>query len=139
LLPFQVSFHKPFNPILGETYQSVFPNGVEVYAEQISHHPPVSSWQVIDPSGKFVFYGNGNWTAGIKGNHVKGRQTGINCVQVNAHNGAGCTRAYFDGLHVTPANRAHFVLFCSLLMGAQSSMNSLASLSRVRCSVEALL
>jgi hypothetical protein len=30
---------------------------------------------------QFQFYGNGNWTAGIKGNHVKGRQTGINCVE----------------------------------------------------------
>jgi hypothetical protein len=48
----QVSFHKPFNPILGETYQSSFPNGVQVYCEQISHHPPISSWQVVEPSGK---------------------------------------------------------------------------------------
>ena len=27
-----------------------------------------------------MFYGNGNWSAGIKGNAVKGRQTGVNCV-----------------------------------------------------------
>ncbi|EFJ40244.1 hypothetical protein VOLCADRAFT_108254 [Volvox carteri f. nagariensis] len=77
----QVSFHKPFNPILGETYQAVYPNGIEVYCEQISHHPPISSWEVYEPSGKFVFHGNGNWVAGIKGNNVKGRQTGINCVR----------------------------------------------------------
>lgn len=77
----QVSFHKPFNPILGETYQARFSNGVELFCEQISHHPPISSWQMMDPDGKFMFYGNGNWTAGIKGNHVKGRQTGKNCVQ----------------------------------------------------------
>ncbi|KAG1669308.1 hypothetical protein FOA52_014869 [Chlamydomonas sp. UWO 241] len=76
----QVSFHKPFNPILGETFQATYPNGVEVYCEQISHHPPVSSWQVVDPKGRFMFYGNGNWVAGIKGNAVKGRQSGINCV-----------------------------------------------------------
>eukprot|EP00198_Chlamydomonas_reinhardtii_P005127 XP_001694463.1 predicted protein [Chlamydomonas reinhardtii] len=76
----QVSFHKPFNPILGETYQAVYPNGIEVYCEQISHHPPISSWQVYEPEGKFVFFGNGNWVAGIKGNSVKGRQTGTNCV-----------------------------------------------------------
>eukprot|EP00967_Tisochrysis_lutea_P045130 scaffold54776_cov20-Tisochrysis_lutea.AAC.1 len=30
---------------------------------------------------QFVFFGNGNWHAGIKGNHVKGRQSGINCVR----------------------------------------------------------
>ncbi len=33
---------KPFNPILGETYQGMI-NGCFVYAEQISHHPPISS------------------------------------------------------------------------------------------------
>ncbi|GIL91569.1 hypothetical protein Vretimale_18434 [Volvox reticuliferus] len=77
----QVSFHKPFNPILGETYQATYPNGLEVYCEQISHHPPISSWEVYEPGGAFVFYGNGNWVAGIKGNSVKGRQTGSNCVR----------------------------------------------------------
>ncbi|KXZ42669.1 hypothetical protein GPECTOR_125g502 [Gonium pectorale] len=48
----QVSFHKPFNPILGETYQATYPNGLEVYCEQISHHPPISSWEVYEPGGK---------------------------------------------------------------------------------------
>ncbi len=32
---------KPFNPILGETYQAMI-DGCPVYGEQISHHPPVS-------------------------------------------------------------------------------------------------
>ncbi|GLC59093.1 Oxysterol-binding protein 4 [Pleodorina starrii] len=94
----QVSFHKPFNPILGETYQAVYPNGVEVYCEQISHHPPISSWEVYEPSGKFVFYGNGNWVAGIKGNSVKGRQTGSNCVRFDSD---GATIEYeLPGLQV---------------------------------------
>ncbi|CAD8126712.1 unnamed protein product [Paramecium sonneborni] len=33
---------KPFNPILGETY-SGFINGCPIYAEQVSHHPPISN------------------------------------------------------------------------------------------------
>lgn len=33
---------KPFNPILGETYQG-FIDGCPIYGEQISHHPPTSS------------------------------------------------------------------------------------------------
>jgi len=33
------------------------------------------------PLSQFMFFGNGNWHAGIKGNHVKGRQSGINCVR----------------------------------------------------------
>jgi hypothetical protein len=34
---------KPFNPILGETYEMVNHNGVTFLAEQVSHHPPMSS------------------------------------------------------------------------------------------------
>ena len=37
---------KPFNPILGETYQGWI-NGCPCYCEQISHHPAVSSYLVI--------------------------------------------------------------------------------------------
>ena len=33
---------KPFNPILGETFQGSI-DGCPVYAEQISHHPPITS------------------------------------------------------------------------------------------------
>lgn len=37
-----VDIDKVFNPILGETYQGYI-DGCPVYAEQISHHPPISS------------------------------------------------------------------------------------------------
>ena len=48
----QTSTLKPFNPILGETYQGQYSSSLRVFAEQISHHPPVSSWQVEDAAGK---------------------------------------------------------------------------------------
>ena len=48
----QTSTLKPFNPILGETYQAEYSRGLRVYAEQISHHPPVSSWQGEDAQGR---------------------------------------------------------------------------------------
>lgn len=35
---------KPFNPILGETWQGELSDGSTVFLEQISHHPPVSAW-----------------------------------------------------------------------------------------------
>jgi hypothetical protein len=36
-------FHKPFNPLLGETFEYVDDErGLRLFAEQISHHPPVS-------------------------------------------------------------------------------------------------
>lgn len=34
---------KPFNPILGETYEMVTRNGVIFLAEQVSHHPPIGA------------------------------------------------------------------------------------------------
>jgi len=34
-----ISMEKPFNAVLGETYQCMI-NGVPVYLEQTSHHPP---------------------------------------------------------------------------------------------------
>lgn len=49
----QISFDKPFNPILGETCQGFYnDHSVEVFAEQICHHPPISAWQVVDKAGK---------------------------------------------------------------------------------------
>lgn len=38
---------KPWNPVLGETYVGEWPNGVKLYGEQISHHPPISAFQII--------------------------------------------------------------------------------------------
>ncbi|GAV76580.1 Oxysterol_BP domain-containing protein [Cephalotus follicularis] len=34
---------KPFNPIIGETYEMVNHGGITFIAEQVSHHPPVSA------------------------------------------------------------------------------------------------
>eukprot|EP00742_Colponemidia_sp_Colp-10_P005159 GILJ01005509.1.p1 GENE.GILJ01005509.1~~GILJ01005509.1.p1 ORF type:complete len:733 (+),score=97.78 GILJ01005509.1:259-2199(+) len=46
---------KPFNPLLGETYEYVCPEkGFKFLAEQVSHHPPVSAF--IAESDNFVYY-----------------------------------------------------------------------------------
>ena len=44
-LHLNISQRKPFNPILGETYEG-FIGKSPVYLEQISHHPPISYFQV---------------------------------------------------------------------------------------------
>jgi hypothetical protein len=41
-----ISMEKPFNPILGETYQGYI-DGCPIYIEQISHHPPISSYYFV--------------------------------------------------------------------------------------------
>ncbi|CAH2282652.1 oxysterol-binding -related 3-like isoform X1 [Pelobates cultripes] len=51
---------KPFNPVLGETYECVKEDeGVRFIAEQVSHHPPVSACHA--ESEKFVFYQDIRW------------------------------------------------------------------------------
>ncbi|QQP41131.1 Oxysterolbinding proteinrelated protein 2like, partial [Caligus rogercresseyi] len=47
---------KPFNPLLGETYQ--LRNGdVRILCEQVGHHPPVSAFHAEHPEGNFIFHG----------------------------------------------------------------------------------
>ncbi len=50
----QTSTLKPFNPILGETLEAAYESGAHIWAEQISHHPPVSAWELMDAHGKVV-------------------------------------------------------------------------------------
>lgn len=48
---------KPFNPILGETWQAAEPDGSQIFLEQISHHPPISAFQLLGPRGLYTFCG----------------------------------------------------------------------------------
>lgn len=50
------SWQKPFNPILGETFQARLSDGSEVFLEQISHHPPISSFQLTGPGRISAFF-----------------------------------------------------------------------------------
>lgn len=50
---------KPFNPILGETFEYSRPDkGYRLFAEQVSHHPPIGA--MIAESPKWDFYGESN-------------------------------------------------------------------------------
>eukprot|EP01027_Heterolobosea_sp_BB2_P000650 GEZU01000949.1.p1 GENE.GEZU01000949.1~~GEZU01000949.1.p1 ORF type:complete len:374 (+),score=87.38 GEZU01000949.1:169-1290(+) len=69
-------FKKPFNPILGETYQADYENGVHIMAEQTSHHPPISHFEVVPDDKSYKIYGWAGWSASIRGNALKGQQTG---------------------------------------------------------------
>ena len=42
---------KPFNPLLGETFEYQVPGRYKFLAEQVSHHPPISSYILIGDSG----------------------------------------------------------------------------------------
>jgi hypothetical protein len=55
---------KPFNPLLGETFE-IEDNGLRVICEQVSHHPPISAFYAdhedfwvqsfFEPKSKFTF------------------------------------------------------------------------------------
>jgi hypothetical protein len=48
--------NKPFNPLLGETYEYEMEElGIRVLLEQVSHHPPVSAWHA--ESNHFTLHG----------------------------------------------------------------------------------
>jgi hypothetical protein len=71
---------KPFNPILGETYQAHFLDGSEIYLEQISHHPPISAFQVLGPSRSWQLSGYHDFKASFRPNGIGGGQYGPNHV-----------------------------------------------------------
>jgi len=72
---------KPFNPILGETFQGTFEDGTRIFCEQSSHHPPVTAWQVFGPGDCYHFYGYGEWAAHFSVNSVTGQQKGPHVIE----------------------------------------------------------
>lgn len=82
---------KPFNPILGETYEAVYEAGHRLYVEQVSHHPPVTAWEVFapGPSPAWVYTGTCLWKASLRGNTIKGCEAGDCTVSFKAGPAAG--------------------------------------------------
>lgn len=48
---------KPFNPLLGETYELII-DDFEFLSEQVSHHPPVTSSYCRSKKTKYLLYTN---------------------------------------------------------------------------------
>ncbi len=71
---------KPFNPILGETYQASFLDGTRVYCEHTSHHPPIANFLIEDPEGLFKFWGFYEFKAKISQNTLLMKNDGPNFV-----------------------------------------------------------
>ena len=76
------SFHidigpkKVFNPYLGETYCGKWENGAEFYAEQSSHHPPISDMQIFGPDNKWNCYSHMDFSIDSGLNNVELKQNG---------------------------------------------------------------
>ena len=59
------TFEKPINPVLGETLYAVLEDGSEMFAEQSSHHPPVTHFHIENPLYRLTGYFNFSAKAGL--------------------------------------------------------------------------
>lgn len=50
------------NPVIGETLQGSYPDGTQIYCEQVSHHPPISYFLAVGPENSYRYYGCYNFS-----------------------------------------------------------------------------
>ncbi|XP_015276232.1 PREDICTED: oxysterol-binding protein-related protein 1 isoform X2 [Gekko japonicus] len=80
---------KPFNPLLGETYELVREDlGFRLISEQVSHHPPVSAFYAEGLSNDFVFHGSIYPKLKFWGKSVEAEPKGIITLKLLEHNEA---------------------------------------------------
>ncbi|XP_062251359.1 oxysterol-binding protein-related protein 1 isoform X2 [Platichthys flesus] len=80
---------KPFNPLLGETYELVREDlGFRLISEQVSHHPPVSAFHAEGLKQDFVFHGSIYPKLKFWGKSVEAEPRGIITLELPNHNEA---------------------------------------------------
>ncbi|XP_076855325.1 oxysterol-binding protein-related protein 7 isoform X2 [Brachyhypopomus gauderio] len=68
--------YKPFNPVLGETFECIREDrGFRYISEQVSHHPPVSACHAV--SHDFCFWQDQRWRNRFWGKSLEIRPTGM--------------------------------------------------------------
>jgi len=77
--PHGICQYKPFNPLLGETYQATQADGTTIECEHISHHPPITAYYVNNPN--FKIYGTFTINGEIHMNSVDGFYEGWGTVE----------------------------------------------------------
>lgn len=90
---------KPFNPIMGETWQASLSDGTTIFVEQISHHPPISAIQMEGPGWRFN--GSNEPVVGLEitryGFKVRKRDSMVGCLLCRQ------STNYSHGIHDRPA------------------------------------
>ncbi|XP_067096283.1 oxysterol-binding protein-related protein 2-like [Osmerus mordax] len=77
---------KPFNPLLGETYELIREDqGFRLVSEQVSHHPPVSAFHAESLTGDFVFHGSIYPKLKFWGKSVEAEPKGIITLELLKH------------------------------------------------------
>ena len=75
---------KPFNPLLGETFELEI-DGLRVISEQVSHHPPLSAIHCEHP--QYSFYASTTLSTSFKGKYLKLRPKGKYHVKLPKYSG----------------------------------------------------
>ena len=70
---------KPFNPLLGETFEGNFPDGTKIYVEHTAHNPPTDHFDVIGQGYRMFGYYELDGSLGM--NELKGEFRGFTHVQ----------------------------------------------------------
>uniref|UniRef100_A0AAQ5XZ04 Oxysterol-binding protein n=1 Tax=Amphiprion ocellaris TaxID=80972 RepID=A0AAQ5XZ04_AMPOC len=80
---------KPFNPLLGETYELVREDlGFRLISEQVSHHPPVSAFHAEGLKQDFVFHGSIYPKLKFWGKSVEAEPKGVITLELPKYNEA---------------------------------------------------
>uniref|UniRef100_UPI00358E2770 oxysterol-binding protein-related protein 2-like isoform X2 n=1 Tax=Myxine glutinosa TaxID=7769 RepID=UPI00358E2770 len=78
---------KPFNPLLGETYELFREDlGFRLVSEQVSHHPPVSAFHAEGLNGDFIFHGSVYPKLKFWGKSVEAEPRGTITFELPKHN-----------------------------------------------------
>uniref|UniRef100_W5KYD9 Oxysterol-binding protein n=1 Tax=Astyanax mexicanus TaxID=7994 RepID=W5KYD9_ASTMX len=77
---------KPFNPLLGETFELTREDeGYRLISEQVSHHPPISAFYAESLSQDFVFHGSIYPKLKFWGKSVEAEPKGIMTLELSKH------------------------------------------------------
>lgn len=68
---------KPWNPVLGETYVCHYNSGAVLYGEQVSHHPPISNFEIFGKDAAWKIHGQCNFNIDSSMNHFEVIQKGL--------------------------------------------------------------
>ncbi|OQR86239.1 PH domain containing protein [Achlya hypogyna] len=71
-----VNQNKPFNPILGETYEASLSDGTLIFMEHVQHHPPVSAFYLQGPHESYQLHGRYEFESSMSGNSITNFQNG---------------------------------------------------------------
>ncbi|XP_041847233.1 oxysterol-binding protein-related protein 1-like [Melanotaenia boesemani] len=78
---------KPFNPLLGETYELIRDDlGFRWMSEQVSHHPPISAFYAEGLKEDFVFHGSIYPKLKFWGKSIEAEPKGVITLELPKHN-----------------------------------------------------